>query len=158
MTKSELLENFIYLNNNFYWKKPRSGIQIGQKAGSLEPNGYLRIRFNTKKYLIHRLVFLYYHGYLPKYIDHIDGNPLNNSIENLREATFSQNRLNIKLQKNNTSGCKNISWSTTQKKWRVNIRINQKTVNFGGYKDLELAELVATEARNKYHKEFARHF
>jgi len=158
MTKNDLLENFLFIGNNFYWKKARSGIKIGQKAGSLEKNGYLRIRFNTKKYLVHRLVFLYHYDYLPKYVDHIDGNPLNNDISNLRPATFAQNKLNTKLQKNNTSGYKNVTWSKSQKKWRVNLLLKGKNVNFGGYDDIELADLVAQEARKKYHKDFARHF
>lgn len=157
MTKNDLIENFDFKDNNFYWKKPRNGIAVGQKAGSIDTAGYLRLRFNQKKYLVHRLVFLYHHGYMPKYIDHIDGNPLNNDITNLREATFSQNRHNLKIQKNNTSGYKNVTWSTTQKKWRVYIQVNGKIIGFGGFDDIELAGLVAEEARNKYHGKFARH-
>jgi hypothetical protein len=39
----------------------------------------------------------------------------------------------------------------------VCVRVNKKEKYFGIYDDIELAELVATEVRNKYHKEFARH-
>jgi hypothetical protein len=157
MTLNDLLENFELIDNNFYWKKPRSGIAVGQKAGCLDNTGYIRIRFNQKKYLLHRLLYLYHHGFMPKYVDHIDGNPLNNDIKNLRKVTFSQNRQNLKKQKNNTSGYKNVVWSISQKKWRVTLWANGKFMSFGGYDDIELAGLVAQEARNKYHGEFARH-
>jgi hypothetical protein len=158
MTKDELLENFDFVDNNFYWKKPRSGIKVGQKAGSIEKKGYLRIKFNCKKYLVHRLVFLYHHGYMPQFVDHINNDPSDNRIENLREATFAQNKFNTKRQKNNTSGIKNVHWSKKYNRWLVTMSINKKLKYFGCYKDLELAGLVAMELRNKYHKEFAQHF
>jgi len=98
-----------------------------------------------------------HHNYFPEYIDHIDNNPLNNKIENLRECTLSQNSQNQKLKSNNTSRIKNVTWHKRVKKWQVQIMINGKNKYFGVYEDLHLAELVATEARIKYYAEFARH-
>jgi hypothetical protein len=98
-----------------------------------------------------------FYGYLPKYIDHIDGNPSNNKIENLREVTNSQNCKNSKISITNKSGVKNVHWNKENKKWRVQLTINGKTKCFGSYDNLDTAELVAQEARNKYHGEYARH-
>jgi hypothetical protein len=118
---------------------------------------YKRTLINGKQYLIHRIVFLYHYGYLPKCVDHIDGNPLNNKIENLREATTSQNQHNSKKPITNKSGIKGVSWHKSANKWFVSLKIQRRKFYFGLYKDIELAELVAIEARNKYHGNFARH-
>jgi hypothetical protein len=89
-------------------------------------------------------------------LDHIDGIRHNNKIENLRECSFSENGFNKKLTNKNTSGYKNVVWSKQRKKWRVQMRAYGKNLSFGFYDDIELASLVAEEAREKYHKEFAR--
>jgi hypothetical protein len=41
--------------------------------------------------------------------------------------------------------------------YQVKINVNKNTKSLGTFKDLELAELVAMEARNKYHGNFANH-
>lgn len=43
------------------------------------------------------------------------------------------------------------------KKWNVTLAANNKSMYFGSFDDLELAELVAIEARDKYHGKFACH-
>ena len=77
------------------------------------------------------------HGELPEFIDHIDGNSLNNRIENLREATNSQNCMNGKLRKTNKSGHKNVYWHKSAKKWSVEIKVFGKKKYFGLFDDLE---------------------
>ena len=160
ITKELLDELFEYKDGSLYWKVTLSNRgKIGNKAGSARTDGYLRLGINGKEYAIHRLVFFMHNGYLPKIIDHIDNNYLNNKIENLREATQSQNLQNSKLSKNNTSGIKNVSWDKEKNKWLVSIKIknNGKSQYIGYYADIELAELIAIEAREKYHGTFANH-
>lgn len=162
LTKEYVAEFLEYKDGVLYWKKKptakANSIKIGEVAGTVRPDGYSAIKLNYKLYLTHRLIFLLFHGYLPSTLDHIDGNPNNNKIENLREATNSQNSQNQKIRHNNTSGVKCVTLDKSRNKWQVQIHINKKKKNLGYYKDLELAELVATEARNKYHGGFARHF
>lgn len=159
MNKKTILEIFYYLDGNLYWKNNRGPNNCkDKKAGSIKKNKYVNISLNKKMYLAHRLIFLMHYGYLPKIIDHIDGNPSNNKIENLREANQQQNSLNCKISKKNTSGVKNVRFNKKIKKWVVNININKKLTYLGAYQDLDLAELVAIKARNKYHQQFARHF
>lgn len=159
ITQNLIQKMFDYKDGSLYWKiKPSKKILIGDKVGCVSFNGYIRTKINKKSYLIHRLIFLYHHGYLPKYIDHIDCNNLNNSIENLREATASQNSCNRKIVKNNTSKIKNVCWHKAAKKWHVRITVDKKPLNIGLFDDLELAELVAIEAKDKFHGNFARFY
>jgi len=154
ITQSELKELLQYKDGNLYWKVSRKNrIKIGDKAGSLHPTGYKQIGINGKYYKFHRIIFLYHHGYLPKFIDHIDNNPLNNLIENLRSATHGQNQQNCPLQKNNKSGIKGVCWDKKMQRWRVTVSKKY----FGCYFDKEVARFVVETMRHKYHKEFANH-
>jgi hypothetical protein len=96
-----------------------------------------------------------HHGFMPQEVDHIDADRHNNNIENLRAATPAQNQRNKPIQRNNSSGYKNIRYKNG--KWVVELKVNGKAKYFGRFEDLELAALVAFEARDKYHGEFARH-
>ena len=129
LTQQYLKEIFDYKNGNLYWKKLTSKFsngKINDKAGYIHHTGYQIIGINNKYYSVHRLIFLYYYGYLPKEIDHIDGNRGNNHIGNLREVTRSQNLMNSKSHKNSSSQYKGVTWHKRDKKWQVTIRINGK--------------------------------
>jgi hypothetical protein len=99
-----------------------------------------------------------FHGVLPTFIDHINNNRLDNRIENLRIATDSQNNCNKGIQANNTSGSKNVKWHERIKKYEVSVQVNKQRKYIGVFEDLELADLVATMAREKYHGSFAKHY
>lgn len=159
MTPNELAEMFEYKNGRLYWKiAPRNNPKmLGKAAGTMHPRGYTRICIGNKFYLMHRLIFLMINGYMPMVVDHIDGDTSNNAIENLRDATFSQNQFNSKVPKNNKSGVKGVCWFNASKKWRVQITANKVKHFFGYFDDLELASLVATEARDRLHGKWANH-
>lgn len=157
INKELACEYFEYRDGKLYWKKTDAHrCKIGQEVGFFDELGYRKVNFKYKKEAVHRIIFLMHYGYLPKEIDHIDGNPSNNMIQNLREATRSEQCSNTKLRKDNLSGLKGISWDKNRNKWLVRVNCNKKTVYQGRFDDLELAELVAIEARDKFHKEFAR--
>ena len=160
ITQALLKELFEYQPNGTLTRKISTSnrVKIGDEAGwNTAGSKYVGISVNGKKHLIHRLIFLYHHGYVPEVIDHIDGNGKNNRIENLRPASFVQNMLNMKGQDWSRSGIKGVYWSRSSNKWAVHCRVNKKVKYFGVYEDIELAELVAIEARNKYHGKFANH-
>jgi len=157
MEQQKILECFDYLGGVLYWKtKTAQCVKVGHPAGTFDKRtGYHRVRVDSKFQKAHRVIFLYHHGYLPDFVDHIDGNKTNNRIENLRGSTFSQNCMNQKISTRNTSGIKGVMWHKRDKKWFVQLRVNSKCHSFGYYEDKELAELVAIEATNKLHKEFS---
>jgi hypothetical protein len=158
VTQEYLKQLFDYQDGQLIRKNGKSAvIKIGTKR-------YERITVDGKAYALHRMVYLWNHGYLPKIIDHIDGNRKNNNINNLREATQQQNCLNSKHRTTSKSPCKNVYLQAPTKNaewkrnWVVSLMVNKKRKYVGSFEDLELADLVAHEARNLYHGHFARHF
>lgn len=158
LTQEYLHSLFDYKDGELFWKISRFGASRNSPAGSITNRNYRVVYIDYKQQSMHRMIFLYHHGFLPKCVDHIDGNPSNNKIENLREANNFQNAQNSKNWATNTSGFKNVHICNKTKKWRVRISINGKRVHIGSFEDIELADLVAQEARDKYHGKFARHF
>ena len=160
ITQAQVLELYDYKDGELYWKKNTDGKRaIGSKAGGdcINSEGRKSISVYGKRYPASRVIFLHQNGYLPFMVDHINGIKTDNRIENLRPATYPENNRNARIRIDNSSGCKNVSWAKDRQKWCVAIRLNSKRIYLGYYEDLELADLVAHEARDKYHKEFARH-
>ncbi len=157
LTQEYLQTLFAYCDGKLFWKFPKAKkIKVGQEAGSHKEKGYYHLGIDGTNYLVHRLIFCMHHGFMPEFVDHIDGNPSNNKIENLRVATRSQNNCNSKIQKNNTSGVRGVAWNQRQQKWQVRCQVNKKKIHLGYFADFELAEFLAQEARSLYHGEYAR--
>lgn len=152
----QIKEALYYKDGNLYWKNSSKGTKQGALAG-WQGDRCRTIEFNQKNYKAHRLIFLLNHGYLPKYIDHIDGNPRNNKIENLREATHQQNLFNTKLRKDNTSGYKGVSFVKNLNKWLAQSTLNGKNYYLGIFINKDDAINAAKNFREANHKEFARH-
>lgn len=100
----------------------------GAAAGSLTSLKYVLIRIDKKPYYAHRLAFLYLYGFLPKEVDHIDGDPSNNKISNLRAANRSMNMKNLCRNSVNTSGITGVCWDKARKKWIASIQVNGASV------------------------------
>jgi hypothetical protein len=153
MTKDQLHELFEYKDGNLYWKvNCGSNQMIGKKAGSQLGNQYWHIRIKKKAIYTHRAIFLFHHGYLTKTIDHIDGNPSNNAIENLRAATQCQNNRNRK-QKLTKYGHLGITL-IQGKYWMPQLRVDGKKLYLGIYKNVDEAKLAYKNAVEKYCGEF----
>lgn len=132
-------------------------IKSNKVAGYKQKDGYIRFNFENKHYRGHRLAWLYVYGEYPTFhIDHVNGNTSDNRICNIRKCTRNQNMHNRRINKNNKIGIKGVCWNKRAEKWHVQIGLNGKVKHIGYFDDLELAELVSNEARDKYHREFAR--
>lgn len=166
VTQEYLHELFDYQDGNLYWKVDRFiGVNktvhnksIDQPAGSPDSKNsgkaYMRICIDQKRYLTHRLIFLYHHGYIPKYIDHINGDRKDNRIENLRPATKQQNGWN--KRGTSSTGYKNVHYRGNGI-WRVIFYSNGKSKSYGNYRTLEEAVEVSKEVRERLHGEFTNH-
>ncbi|ENU89235.1 MULTISPECIES: HNH endonuclease [Acinetobacter] len=128
---------------------------FGTRAGRLNKRGYRDIGIWGEKYLEHRIIFFMHHGYLPKLIDHIDGNTTNNRIENLREASQSQNAMNSKRPISNSSGCKGVVKRKNENKWMAQITKNGKVIYLGTFKRFEDAVKARIDATKLHHGEYA---
>lgn len=142
----------------FTWiNDQRSGVKAGSVAGSINSNGYIIIMISKKSYSAHRLAYFYVKGVWPqKHIDHINGVRTDNRIKNLRNADSIKNGQNMRLLDTNKSGFKGVHWSKACNKWRAKIDLNGSQHHLGFFSDLELAALVAAEARDKYFGEYNR--
>lgn len=153
-------EMFRYENGNLYRIKSSGGMKADSICGWITVcNGkqYKKINVKRKTYYLHQIIYMLHHGYIPKYIDHKDGDSLNNKIENLREATQSQNAANQRLRKNNTSGIKGVRFNDRYQKWTAAVMVNGKHISLGCYQSAEEAKHAYEIGSKKYFGEFARH-
>ena len=132
VSQQDLKDYFMWddVSNVLRWLRPLGNrVSIGSVAGCINKlTGYRVIAINRVKYLAHRLVWLYHYGEWPSdQIDHIDGDPLNNHIDNLRVVTNQENLKNQKLYINNTSGVAGVYFHKQHQKWRAEIRLTAKT-------------------------------
>jgi hypothetical protein len=90
----------------------------GKIAGNLNKRGYLRVSLMGRTRYCHQIVFLMVNSYLPPGVDHIDGNRVNNSPNNLRQAALTENARNTRKHRG-SSKYKGVSWSVSKQQWRV---------------------------------------
>jgi hypothetical protein len=100
---------------------------------------------------------MFHHGWLPPQLDHVNGNPRDNRIENLRPATRSQNALNRCAQRRNKVGVKNVVYNPAKRKFEVRLMVGDKNTHFGMFSRLEDAATAAAQARTAAHGDFANH-
>lgn len=128
--------------------RPNGGI-----AGHVQANGYVTIRIDDRPYYAHRLAWLYVHREWPlNLIDHKDRNPSNNRIENLRDATQSQNMANALKQSNNRSGARGVCFDASRQLWLAYISKR----HIGRFATFEEALHARAEAEKHIHPEFRR--
>lgn len=168
MKQAFLQELFTYENGALIWKpRPQSAFRsyaafcmwnkryAGRIAGCRNGRGYWRIAINKRTYFAHRLIWLYHYGYMPETIDHINNNPSDNRLENLRAATITENRWNSRRLKDTTTNAKGV-YKRSDKSYEAHICTNYKRVYLGRFvcKSDAIAAVVA--ARKALHKTFAR--
>ena len=119
------------------WKNCYFKSMDGKRAGSLRKDGYREISINNKTYKEHRIIWLWFYGYLPEnQIDHRNRRKDCNWISNLREATPSCNNKNKGIQCNNKTGIIGVS-ETKDGRFRVYIKDNNyKSIDLGTFNTL----------------------
>lgn len=147
----------------FIWiakTSPASRIKVGEVAGNLQPNGRWYIMIDGKTRLAHRLAWLYMRGNVPSgeqpFIDHIDGNPLNNIFSNLRPCSNSENQRNTRKPRRNTSGFKGVSYHKLTGKFCAYVTnpLTCKKQHLGLYTTPEEASLAHIIKSVEYYRDF----
>jgi len=132
-TKDKLNELFEYQDGNLFWRETKCPRAIkGTLAGSMQRNGYWRVGVDYVYYGLHRAIWIYHNGDIPSgmHIDHLDGNPSNNKIENLRCCTQTQNEWNKKV----------AGVSFEKGKWRARFKCSNKSYHVGLFNTFEAAK------------------
>lgn len=158
ITQEELKEILHYDPETgiFTWLAVMGRARPGHRAGHVNNVlGYVLIKIRTRRYLAHRLAWLYIHGYLPPDdTDHINGIRGDNRISNLRPATRSENTINQGIRCNNTSGYKGVYWDKQREKWHARCRADGKTYYLGRFDAVEDASAVYQAFAAKHHGAF----
>jgi hypothetical protein len=149
----------------FIWKKVHytNAKLLGKPAGTLRKSGYVFIGvpgFGRLRLGAHRLAWIYVHGLMVGggEVDHIDTNPSNNAIENLRLATSTEQKRNKKVQSNNRCGLKGAYYHACHKgkKWRSQIKVGDRLIFLGYFPTAQEAHEAYAVAAREHFGEFAR--
>lgn len=128
----------------------------GKVAGSIHTDDTgrkcLHLSFKNKKYKGHRVFWEIINGSIPNgmTVDHIDQNPLNNKISNLRLATEQEQKRNMPIPKHNSSGVVGVQWDKKAGKWRARIGIDGKSIELGLRDEFSEAVLLRKRAEVNY--------
>jgi hypothetical protein len=137
-----------------YSKTANTNRRLGERCDRLSAN-YLVVYVAPKLYLAHRVAWkLYYCTEPPFWLDHINGDRLDNRIANLREATHAQNMCNRSVASHSLTGVKGVSYRG-KGKWRAYLVADGKKISLGNFSSLEAAGAAVSEARQKAHGDFA---
>lgn len=135
----------------FYWRVSLNArAPVDAIAGTLRPDGYVKIQIDGVPMMAHRIAWFWVHGEIPEHeIDHENRVRYDNRIGNLRPATSKQNKENQSLRVTNTSGHKGVHWDKAREKWMAFVVHHRKFKNLGRYDDMNQAIEVAEDARRQ---------
>jgi hypothetical protein len=130
----------------------------GRAFATVVSGGYLNGKWNGKCYKAHRVAWMLHFGAEPDVIDHINGNPADNRLENLRSVTLSDNQHNRKLSKNNRSGFLGVCWHARSGKWRAAGWVDGRHRTIGQFSALEdaIAARTSFNTIHAYHENHGR--
>jgi hypothetical protein len=117
----------------------------GKEAGTRKfhlktkvPTG-IYVRLYPKRHMAHRLIWVMAYGSIPtdKMIDHVNGNPFDNRLENLRLVGSAENQWNAKKAVHKSTGV-----YRRHNRFRVQVSINKCEIPLGTFTSLEEAQNV----------------
>jgi len=158
ITRDRAIELFEIRDSALINRRTAGKARKGEQAGWIHPTGYRRIEISGREYPVHRIVWLMVTGEWVTELDHINGDRLDNRIENLRPVTRQENLKNQKRSIANTSGVTGVYWDRETGKWRALIRIGGKVKTIGRFLSFEEAVMARKEAerKNGYHANHGR--
>lgn len=135
-----------------------NGRYCGKVAGNIGRKGYCYVSINNRSYAAHRIIWKLAYGNIPNdlHIDHIDGNPKNNRIDNLRLATNQQNQLNRKTDSKRKHEIPFKGVYKHKNKYKSEIKTSEGRLYLGLFNTPELAALAYNEAAREHHGSHAQ--
>ncbi len=137
-TQEWVRDLFTYINGRLHWKRHTKFRSLdGMPAGSLNTWGYLSFVIDRRRYSHSRLVYIYHFGPLGRdlYVDHINNNPADDRIENLRPATAQQNIWNRRRASTANNRYRGVRYDSTHttKPWRVSLKTPTESIYVGRF-------------------------
>ena len=140
-----------------YTNRAKGGRATGEKVGTPEKHGYIKVNFQGKKYLAHRLIWMMFYGRPANgMLDHINGIRTDNRIANLRECTPIQNSANSKAI-NNRTGYRGVV-ALPSGKFAVQLRRDGRSTYRGCFDTKEQAGKHYQQIHAEQHGEFSPYF
>lgn len=155
ITQERLKELFNYDPETglFTRKTAHNRWQVGSVIGYKNTDGYVEAGVDKQYFGVHRLAFLFVHGYLPEEIDHINGDKADNRIANLRTANRSINAQNKrKAPEGSRSGVLGVTWHKASQRWVAQISLSGKKTHLGCFHEVGDAAVAYLEAKRKIHE------
>lgn len=155
ISAADLRERFRYEPDvGFFFKKNYSARSTRREPlGCINPRGYRSIMISGKRYLAHRLAWFYTYGEWPRgAIDHINGDPLDNRIGNLRDVPLSHNAQNqTRPHSNNSTGHLGVRLDKRNGVFRAFIRCGGREISLGAFATPEDASRAYISAKRAMH-------
>ena len=142
------------LSGNLIWQfKSSRKVIVGSVAGcKCKRDGYIKVRFDNKLYMAHRIIWEAVVGKIPEgmQIDHINHDRSDNRMENLRVVTHIENGMNQSMYVRNKSGVTGVSWQSRDKKWRAVISKDRKVISLGYFNNFDDAVVARLSAEIEF--------
>lgn len=146
---------FFYLNpeakffhSSADWKSWTAN-NAGKRAGGSNSDGYIQLVIRGRSVPAHRYAWYCVHGCWPDLIDHLNGDPADNRIENLRDVDHSTNRMNQRRRSDNQSGVTGVFFDARKSRWIAHICERGNRRQLGSYKEKSEAVAVRLLAQKR---------
>lgn len=158
ITQKQAIFLFDYnpLTGKLFHKFSHGRAIAGNEVGWIDDKGYYRTKDQGTTYFVHRIIWLIVYGEWPDEIDHRDGDPGNNRIDNLRSATRTQNLGNCNSRLG-VSGTKGVYPISNGSKWTATIGFGGQRFHLGNFDTIEEAAVAYRKAADRLYGEFALH-
>lgn len=113
-------------------------------------SGYRIVYAGNRILKAHRVAWYLVHGEWPKAIDHINGDPGDNRLDNLRIAGQAENMRNASLYSNNKSGVPGVRWRADKGRWVASIKVDGRHISLGSHLEFDAAVAARKNAETKY--------
>lgn len=137
----------------FRWAVSRRGCSAGSVAGTTSVYGYRVIKLGRKSFRAHRLAWYLAHGAWPEgEVDHINCDPMDNRLCNLRvvdRAGNSQNRR--RAHRDSSHGLLGATWNCQHKRWQSKIVARKVRHHLGYFDTAEAAHAAYMQAKQRLH-------